>query len=154
MVVAVGGGNGVACCSWSAWSRSPAARRRGRRVITNNAPAWVERVLDRFRGVRPSRGKVGGWQALCPAHPDRTPSLSLWLGRDGRLMLGCWAGCEKKAILGAVGLKMSEMFEPAERSQYGEYHARPARRLVATYSYTDEAGKTLFQSLRYEPKDF
>jgi hypothetical protein len=32
--------------------------------------------------------------------------------------------------------------------------AKPARRIVATYDYTDEAGKLLFQVVRYEPKDF
>lgn len=31
---------------------------------------------------------------------------------------------------------------------------RQQRKIVATYNYTDEAGKLLFQSVRYEPKDF
>jgi hypothetical protein len=29
-----------------------------------------------------------------------------------------------------------------------------AAQIVATYDYTDEAGKLLFQTVRYQPKDF
>ena len=31
---------------------------------------------------------------------------------------------------------------------------RPSRRIVATYDYTDEDGTILFQTVRYDPKDF
>jgi hypothetical protein len=34
----------------------------------------VEKVLDRLEGVVPSNGS---WKALCPAHDDTEPSLSV-----------------------------------------------------------------------------
>lgn len=34
-----------------------------------------------------------GFTALCPAHDDRDPSLSIGNGEDGRLLLRCHAGC-------------------------------------------------------------
>jgi hypothetical protein len=34
-----------------------------------------------------------GWMARCPAHRDRTPSLSIREADDGRLLLKCFAGC-------------------------------------------------------------
>jgi putative DNA primase/helicase len=34
-----------------------------------------------------------GWVARCPAHVDRTPSLSIREADDGRLLLHCFAGC-------------------------------------------------------------
>ena len=34
-----------------------------------------------------------GWVARCPAHDDRTPSLSIRETDDGRLLLKCFAGC-------------------------------------------------------------
>ena len=49
-------------------------------------------------------GKWSGNQgaACCPAHADRTPSLSLADGADGRLLLHCHAGCEFREILDAL----------------------------------------------------
>jgi hypothetical protein len=40
--------------------------------------------------------------ARCPAHKDRTPSLSISDGRDGRLLLKCHGGCPWEAILNAL----------------------------------------------------
>lgn len=36
----------------------------------------------------------------------------------------------------------------------GTHHAPAARRIVATYDYTDAHGELLFQVVRYHPKDF
>lgn len=51
------------------------------------------------------------WSARCPAHDDRTPSLSVSNGNDGRVLLRCWAGCETLAVLRALGLSWSDLFE-------------------------------------------
>jgi putative DNA primase/helicase len=37
--------------------------------------------------------------ARCPVHPDRTPSLALSDGSDGRLLVFCFAGCEAWLVL-------------------------------------------------------
>jgi hypothetical protein len=49
-----------------------------------------------------------GWVARCPAHDDRTPSLSLADGHDGRLLVKCWAGCSAHNVLSA--LRRCELF--------------------------------------------
>lgn len=36
--------------------------------------------------------------ARCPAHDDRSPSLSLRDGEDGRLLVHCFAGCSYEAV--------------------------------------------------------
>jgi len=47
--------------------------------------------------------------ACCPAHGDRTPSLSLSNAPDGRLLLRCHTGCDFLAILDALrGLGLVE----------------------------------------------
>ncbi len=78
-------------------------------------------LLPRLHGMR----KAGsGWIAHCPAHEDRSPSLSITEGDDGRLLLHCFAGCQVHDILAAVGLTVSDLFvrkdlrsmTPAERS--------------------------------------
>ncbi|WP_019224181.1 DUF7146 domain-containing protein, partial [Bartonella rattimassiliensis] len=49
----------------------------------------------------------GGWHghyglALCPAHDDKMPSLSIKNGHDGRLLLYCHAGCPFRKIIQAL----------------------------------------------------
>lgn len=50
------------------------------------------------------------WQACCPAHDDKTPSMHVTEAEDGRLLLKCWAGCTAAQIVGAVGLELRDLF--------------------------------------------
>lgn len=44
----------------------------------------------------------GHGMACCPAHDDRTPSLSIAGGSEGRLLLHCHAGCDYDAVRTAL----------------------------------------------------
>lgn len=55
-----------------------------------------------------SKGKT--LKARCPAHEDKTPSLSVSEGEDGRVLLHCFGGCSAEAVVAAMGLKMSDLF--------------------------------------------
>jgi hypothetical protein len=48
--------------------------------------------------------------ARCPAHRDRLPSLSIAEGRDGRVLVHCFAGCTVAAILAALKLSPRDLF--------------------------------------------
>jgi len=67
----------------------------------------VELLLARLEGVRKSGS---GYVARCPAHKDRTASLSVCEGRDGRALVKCFAGCEVPAVIHAVGLELADLF--------------------------------------------
>ena|GEM_PF-3886147 len=67
----------------------------------------VRRLLDLLDGVRPSGD---GWVARCPAHEDRHASLSVGTGDDGRALVNCHAGCAQEAVVGAVGLRMADLY--------------------------------------------
>ena len=64
-------------------------------------------ILRRLNSVRRS-GE--GWTAQCPAHEDKQSSLSVH-HRDGKWLLKCHAGCDWKAIIAAVGVSPSELFD-------------------------------------------
>ena len=69
----------------------------------------IELVLSKL----PSAKRNGrGWKALCPAHDDRNPSLSLNEGDDGRALLHCHAGCTTDAIVERVGLTLRDLMPP------------------------------------------
>jgi putative DNA primase/helicase len=40
-----------------------------------------------------------GWSARCPAHDDRTPSLSLRETGDGKVLVRCHAGCDQDEVI-------------------------------------------------------
>jgi len=48
--------------------------------------------------------------ARCPAHEDRSPSLTVGLGRDGGIILHCFAGCSAQDVVESVGMSMSDLF--------------------------------------------
>jgi hypothetical protein len=52
----------------------------------------------------------GQWIAHCPAHDDRSPSLTLAEGRGGRALLFCFAGCVVDAIARALGIGVRDLF--------------------------------------------
>ena len=63
------------------------------------------------------RGKAAKYVARCPAHEDRTASLSVGSGDDGRALLHCHAGCTTEAVLAALRLDMSDLFtDPGGRN--------------------------------------
>ena len=68
----------------------------------------IERVLPNLEKVRPNGDR--SWMACCPAHEDRTPSLSISAGDDGRVLLNCFAGCGVEAILAALRLELSDLY--------------------------------------------
>src|SRR2546428_9235101 len=90
-------------------------------------------LLSRFDAVRPRGG--GRWVSRCPAHDDRSPSLSI-SGGDKGLLLKCWAGCELSAICEAVGITPKDLFyasggsvdRDAIRGQQARRQAERARR--------------------------
>lgn len=55
------------------------------------------------------KGGRGSW--TCPAHEDRSPSLSARSGADGRALVHCFAGCETAEVLAALGLTARELFD-------------------------------------------
>ena len=74
------------------------------------------------------------WQARCPAHADKAPSLSIREMDDGRVLVHCFAGCSVHEIVQAVGLELSDLFPPRttsnEKGERRPFSAADALRAV------------------------
>jgi hypothetical protein len=71
----------------------------------------VDRVIEALaaRGCQPRKsGK--GWSARCPAHEDRSPSLSVSEGDRGAV-LTCHKGCPAADVVRALGLVERDLFD-------------------------------------------
>src|SRR5829696_388279 len=77
----------------------------------------LDKVLSRLKGLR--KTKIGH-EALCPAHDDHKPSLSVGVGDDGRALLNCFAGCEVRDIVAAIELELRDLFPRKWRPGKGD----------------------------------
>lgn len=106
----------------------------------------LEEILSRLDGVK---GGNGQYSARCPAHDDHHASLSISIGKDGKILLNCFAGCEKANIVDALGLTMKDLFPNSTPEQ-----AFPSREIVATYRYINADGELIGEKLRRADKSF
>ena len=58
----------------------------------------ARRIVASLKGV----WRGGSGACRCPAHDDRTPSLSVAQTPDGRVLVHCFAGCTQAAVIGAL----------------------------------------------------
>jgi hypothetical protein len=109
--------------------------------------------------------------ARCPAHDDRSPSLSISQGRDVPLVMKCHANCSFENIVAACesrGIRMrnDRPFSPPvlpARSTNGKHTddddlewptVTPLHRENEIYDYCDESGAVLCQKVRKPDKTF
>lgn len=93
----------------------------------------IRLLLPRLDKVKAS-GK-DKWMACCPAHDDGSPSLAIKENTDGSLLIYCFAGCHSDDITAAIGLKMSDLFLPAndfDRRAYAKRKAAEEARIVSS----------------------
>ena len=88
-------------------SRNECHARRDSKLNTIQSDSKIEQIAEHFGGRRVSSGR---WMAKCPAHPDRSPSLSIAAGRDGKVLVRCFAGCDLSAVLRSAGLTIDNLF--------------------------------------------
>lgn len=79
-------------------------------------------IIDKLHNVRQT-GK-GRWIACCPAHDDKSPSLSIRQCDDGALLLHCFAGCDIHSIVDALAIDIEDLF-PKTDQQHRPRERRP-----------------------------
>ena len=69
----------------------------------------MKEILSRLQQVK----KTGQdrYMACCPAHNDKSPSLSLRQKRNGNILINCFAGCSAEDIMFSIGMNLSDLFQ-------------------------------------------
>jgi len=106
----------------------------------------IDVVLEKLDGVKATSQRQ--WAARCPCRPDdRSPTLSVSEGDDGRVLFNCHRGgdpCNSQQICESLGLKMVDLY-PKKPMSNGT--------LTTTYDYHDAEGTLVMQVLRYRMED-
>ena len=125
--------------------------------IINNFSGNYKTFFDKYLpNIKPLGGNQ--YQALCPFHEDKNPSLCF----DAKTGKWFCHGCNKKGDIfhfhGKInGLETKGGFPKILRGiadDFGISWEQQKSRIVKTYDYTDTNGKLLFQVCRMEPKNF
>lgn len=106
-----------------------------------NVDALLAR-LDRVKRITSQRG-LHRWMACCPAHDDKTPTLSIAETASGTILLKCWAGCPAIDIVQAVGLTLADLFadrpvKDMTRQEKADVRILARRNAVEAAAYTVE----------------
>jgi hypothetical protein len=83
----------------------------------------AEKLLEHLKKVQ--RRGPNKWQACCPAHDDKTPSLAIRELDDGRILLHCFAGCGAAEVLHAIDMSFSDLYPPPIDSQSAQKIRKP-----------------------------
>lgn len=68
----------------------------------------IQTLLERLD--RPKQTGQNVWQARCPAHEDRLPSLRIKLTDDDHILIHCFAGCGAVDVMAALGMSLSDLY--------------------------------------------
>lgn len=107
-------------------------------------------ILQKLKGVKGSNGQ---YIALCPAHDDKKPSLSI-SEKDGKILLHCHAGCSKENIISTLGFEMKDLFTKECLPQNNINNNKTKREIVTIYDYKGLDGNIIHSTIRYNPKSF
>jgi len=66
------------------------------------------KILERLNKVRAVGD--GRYLACCPAHDDKSPSLSIRQQECGRTLIHCFAGCPASDVMTAIGMSLADLY--------------------------------------------
>jgi hypothetical protein len=104
-------------------------------------------IDDFISRLKTRRKTATGVQCHCPAHKDDNASLSVGVGKTGNIVVKCHAGCSVDAVLSAMGLKLSDLFQdelPAKKTYQG------TEKKYTRFPYYDADENYQFDSVRID----
>ena len=100
----------------------------------------ADKLIERLEHCKPSGN--GKWLARCPAHADKSPSLSIKETSDRRVLVHCFAGCGALDVITALGLEWDDLFPEELTENYRKarrQHQYTADELVVEIAKSDMA---------------
>jgi hypothetical protein len=120
-------------------------------------------ALDRLRDALKAHGcePTDRGKAKCPAHNDDRASLSFGPGENDRVLVHCFAGCETKDVMAALGLTLADLAgdasgngvsrPPGVRETWkSKGETGPTAKYTASWLYRDANGRELGVVARYD----
>jgi len=119
----------------------------------------AESIAHALPGCR--RIRANEFKACCPAHDDKSPSLSITQSRD-KVLLKCWAGCSQREVIAAlqrIGLwperkerkaKVHTLIDKQEMRAFIAAHEHNLRRRIPTSAKHQRLYKQ-YQRVIYAP---
>jgi hypothetical protein len=96
----------------------------------------VDKLLSQLNGVKKTGN--GKWISRCPAHKDKSPSLSIRELDDGRVLLHDFAGCSTGDVLNSIGLSFADLM-PEKLDKPSRRESRPFTAMDALRCISSEA---------------
>ncbi len=101
-------------------------------------------ILNALQPYHPKHAASNRYECCCPCHNDKKPSLIMYINNDW-VNIECMAGCSKESVLGALGLKKSDLYIGDK-----PYKAKVVREMVYPYKKADGALSYSKKRLDYE----
>src|SRR5918994_5287334 len=96
----------------------------------------LEHILSCLEGVE--EASDGSYKALCPAHDDHDPSLSVTDGEDHRPLVHCFVCKDQEKVWQALeerGIRRSDLFRGNGTGSDPDGSKKPKRRMCLTGVY-------------------
>lgn len=84
--------------------------------------------LDKVKAIKSTMDNLNHWQALCPSHGDKTPSLVITELLDGTVLIKCWSGCTAQEVVQSIGLGLKDLFKPTHSKR--PYKRQPSQKAI------------------------
>ena len=103
---------------------------------------------DVAQGLEKPKKQGKCWIACCPAHDDKSPSLSISDGDNGKPIVHCHAGCSQESVIEAL---RNRVLWPERNVNGAVYTPQKSRKTV--YSYYKANGELAFTVERIDNPD-
>lgn len=84
----------------------------------------IDFILSRLTSVKRNGNQ---YTAKCPAHADKSPSLSLKDCGD-HVLIHCFGGCDAPDVLGAIGLTLADLYAESNLTKTERRHFYESKR--------------------------
>jgi len=92
----------------------------------------IDNLLSKLEKVKQTSSDQ--YVACCPAHNDKSPSLSIRALPNGKILLHCFAECPIDEVLNSIGLTLEDLFpEKLQPSHLNKRRINPISVLEVIY---------------------